>query len=53
MVDNATRGTMGEKTAEETVELYKMLGANYQQESARGRRGMVNELQTNNKMANS
>ena len=42
---------MGEKTAKEMVELYKMLGANSQQKSARGRRGVVNEDQTNNRMA--
>ena len=30
MVDNTVGGTMGEKTIEETVELYEMLGANSQ-----------------------
>ena len=38
MVDNVTEGTMGEKTTEETVELYEMLGANSQRKSARRRR---------------
>ena len=42
---------MGEKTAEEIVELYEMLGANSQQKSAKGRRVRVNEVQTNNEMA--
>ena len=50
MVDNVVGGAMGEKTAEETVELYKMLGANSQQKSVRGRRIGVNEVQTSNDM---
>nr|GMD17519.1 uncharacterized protein LOC109169442 [Ipomoea batatas] len=33
MVDNAAGGAMGEKTAEETLALYEMLGANSQQKS--------------------
>nr|GMC64155.1 Retrotransposon gag protein [Ipomoea batatas] len=33
MVDNAAGGAMGEKTAEETLTLYEMLGANSQQKS--------------------
>nr|GLL27316.1 uncharacterized protein LOC109169442 [Ipomoea trifida] len=37
MVDNAAGGAMGEKTAEETLTLYEMLGANSQQKSIRGR----------------
>nr|GLL41885.1 uncharacterized protein LOC109169442 [Ipomoea trifida] len=37
MVDNAAGGAMGEKTAEETLALYEMLGANSQQKSVRGR----------------
>ena len=51
MIDNAVGGAVGEKTAEETVELYEMLGANSQQKSARGRKGVVNEVQMNNQMA--
>ena len=50
MVDNAAGGAMGEKTVKETMELYEMLGANSQQKSARGRRGVVNEVQVNNGM---
>ena len=42
---------MGDKTVEEIVELYKMLGTNSQQKSARGRRVGVNEVQVNNGMA--
>ena len=30
MVHNTTKGAMEEKTTEETVELYEMLGANFQ-----------------------
>nr|GLL39652.1 uncharacterized protein LOC109169442 [Ipomoea trifida] len=37
MVDNAAGGAMGEKTAEETLTLYEILGANSQQNSIRGR----------------
>ena len=48
MVDNAVGGAMGDKTTEETVELYEILGANSQQKSARGRRFGVNEVQVNN-----
>nr|GMD39458.1 uncharacterized protein LOC109169442 [Ipomoea batatas] len=33
MVDNAAGGAMGEKTAEETLALYEMLGANSQQKN--------------------
>ena len=51
MVDNAIESAMGEKTAEETVELYKMLRANSQQKNATGRRGIVNEVQVKNGMA--
>ena len=51
MVDNAVGGTMGEKIAEKTIELYEILGANSQEKSARGRRIGVNEVQTNNEMA--
>ena len=43
MVDNATGGAMGQKTAEEIVELYEMLGANSQQKSVRERRMRVNK----------
>ena len=50
MVDNATGGTMGEKIGEETIDLYKMLGANSQQKSAMGRKVGVNEVQNNNEM---
>ena len=42
MVDNIVGSAMGEKTAEEIVELYEMLRANFQQKSARGRRVGVN-----------
>ena len=41
MVNNTTGSAMGEKIAEETVELYEMLEANSQQKSARGRKGGV------------
>ena len=51
MVDNAVGGSMGEKTAEETLKLYEMLGVNSQQKSARERSGIVNEVQVNNGMA--
>ena len=51
MVDDARGAAMGEKTAKETMELYKMLGANSQQKSVRGRKGLVNEVQINNDMA--
>ena len=50
MVDNASGGAMGEKTTKEMVELYEMLGANSQQKSARGRRGVVNVVQTINEI---
>ena len=51
MVDNVAGDAMGEKTTEERVELYEMLGAHSQQKSARGRRGVVNEVHINNEMA--
>ena len=51
MVDSITGGAMEEKTAEETMELYEMLGANSQQKNTKGRRGVVNEVQMNNDMA--
>ena len=51
MVDNAAGGAMGEKAAEETVELYEMLGANSQQKSARGRRIRVNKVQSSSGMS--
>ena len=51
MVDNAVGGAIGEKTAEEIVELHEMLGADFQQKSARGKKGVVNEVQMNNDMA--
>ena len=51
MVDNAAESTMGEKTAEETVELYEMLGTNSQQKSQSGKRFGFNEVQVNNEMA--
>ena len=50
MVDNATGGALGEKTVEETMELYEMLRANSQQNNTKGRRGLVNEVQVNNGM---
>ena len=50
MSDNVARGAMGDKIAEEMMELYKMLGANSQQKSASGRRFGVNEVQVNNEM---
>ena len=43
-------GAMEETIAEETVELYEMLGANSQQKSAKGRWGIVNKVQVNNGM---
>ena len=39
---------MGEKTSEEIIELYEMLGVDSQQKSARRRRGVVNEVQVKN-----
>ena len=53
MVDNTVGGAMGEKTTEETVELYEMLGANSQQMSAKGTRVGVNGVQSNNEMQHS
>ena len=50
MVDNAAKSAMREKTTEKIVELYEMLRANSKQNSARGRRGVVNEVQMNNDM---
>ena len=50
-VDNAAGGAMGEKTAEDTQELFEMLGANSQQKSVRGRRAGVHEVNTNQEMA--
>ena len=50
MVDNTAGDAMEEKTAGETIDLYEMLGANSQQNSIRGRRGVVNEVQVNNGM---
>ena len=50
MVDNVAGGAMGKKTAEETVELYEMLGANSQHKSVKGRRFGVNEVQVNNEI---
>ena len=51
MVDNVAGGAMGQKTTKEIVELYEMLGANSQQKSARGRKGVVNEVQVFDGMA--
>ena len=50
MGDNVAGDTMGEKTAEETMELYEMLRANSQQKSVRERRIGVNKVQTSNDM---
>ncbi|XP_031120931.1 uncharacterized protein LOC116024170 [Ipomoea triloba] len=47
MVDNAAGGAMGEKTAEETLTLYEMLGANSQQKSIRGRTQGMYEVNSN------
>ncbi|XP_031120199.1 uncharacterized protein LOC116023344 [Ipomoea triloba] len=47
MVDNAAGGAMGEKTAEETLALYEMLGANSQQKSVRGRTPGMYEVNSN------
>ena len=44
MVDNVIGHTMGEKTAEEIVELYEMLGANSQQKNAKARKVGVNKV---------
>lgn len=47
VVDNAAGGAMGEKTAEETFNLFEMLGANSQQKSSRVRRAGVHEIDSN------
>ncbi|XP_019179609.1 PREDICTED: uncharacterized protein LOC109174831 [Ipomoea nil] len=47
IVDNAAGGAMGEKTAEETLALYEMLGANSQQKSIRGRTPGLYEVSSN------
>ncbi|XP_031094188.1 uncharacterized protein LOC115998667 [Ipomoea triloba] len=47
MVDNAAGGAMGEKTAEETLALYEMLGANSQQKSVRGQTPGMYEVNSN------
>lgn len=44
MVDNAAGGVMWQKTAEETYDIYEMLGANSHQKSVRGRKATVNEV---------
>ncbi|XP_019157162.1 PREDICTED: uncharacterized protein LOC109153743 [Ipomoea nil] len=44
IVDNAAGGAMGEKTAEETLALYEMLGANSQQKSVRGQTSGMYEV---------
>ena len=41
---------MRDKIVKETMKLYEMLGANSQQKSAKGRRGVVNEVQMSNHM---
>lgn len=46
-VDNAADSAMGEKTAQQTYELYEMLGANSQQKSIRGPLGIY-EISPNN-----
>ena len=51
MVDNTARSAIEEETAEEIVELYKILGLILNKKSARGRRVGVNEVQNNNGMA--
>ncbi|XP_019177862.1 PREDICTED: uncharacterized protein LOC109173058 [Ipomoea nil] len=43
IVDNAAGGSMGEKTAEETLALYEMLGANSQQKSVCNKRSEADE----------
>nr|GMD12751.1 uncharacterized protein LOC109169442 [Ipomoea batatas] len=47
MVDNAAGGAMGEKTTEETLALYEMLGANFQQKSIRGQTQGMYEVNSN------
>ena len=49
-VDNAAGGAMGEKTAQETYDLYEMLGANSQQKSTRGKQAAF-EINTNSDLA--
>ena len=49
MVDNATGGAVGEKTAEETYNLYELLGFNSQQRGGR-RRARVNDVGSDNEI---
>ena len=51
VVDNAAGGAMGEKTAQETYELYEMLGANSQQKSVRGKARGMYEVNSNTELA--
>ncbi|XP_019179258.1 PREDICTED: uncharacterized protein LOC109174479 [Ipomoea nil] len=50
IVDNAAGGAMAEKTAEETLALYEMLGANSQQKSIRGRTPGMYEVSSNSNL---
>lgn len=52
MVDNAAGEAAGEKTTQETYDLYEMLGANSQQKSERvGRQVGVQEFSATNEIA--
>ncbi|CAH9121562.1 unnamed protein product [Cuscuta epithymum] len=51
IVDNAAGGAMGEKTAEQTLELFEMLGANSQQKSVRGRTPGIYEVGASTELA--
>lgn len=49
-MDNAAGRDMAAMTAQETYELFEMLGANSQQKSARRRRAWVNKVCTNHEL---
>ncbi|CAH9079820.1 unnamed protein product [Cuscuta epithymum] len=51
IVDNAAGGAMGEKTAEQTLALYEMLGANSQQKSVRGKTQGMYEVGASTELA--
>ncbi|CAA0830276.1 Unknown protein, partial [Striga hermonthica] len=48
MVDNATGGDIGARTAEEIFEIFETMSTNSSQKSTQGRRVMVNEVGTGN-----
>lgn len=51
IVDNAAGGVMGQKIAQQTYELYEMLGANSQQKSVRDKHSSIYEISPNNDLA--